>query len=88
MAATYQLQVISPERVVLDEEIQSLVAPGAKGYLGVLANHAPLLTSLMEGKVQVRKADGAETVYRIDGGFLEVADNQAVILADRLEAMD
>lgn len=88
MAATYQLQVITPERIILDEEIQSLVAPGAKGYLGVLANHAPLLTSLVEGNVQVRKPDGSESLYRIDGGFLEVADNQAVILADHLEGME
>ncbi len=85
MAATYKLQVISPERVVLDEEVISLIAPGTEGYLGVLANHAPLLASLAEGTLTVKKEIGSEQKYHLTGGFLEVANNKAVILADRLD---
>ena len=86
MAPTYQLQVITPERIVLEEEVESLVAPGREGYLGVLANHAPLLSSLNKGTIRVRKADMTSENYRVAGGFLEVADNKAVILANTIEA--
>lgn len=85
MAATYHVQIISPQRVVVDKEIESLIAPGVLGYLGVWANHAPLITSLTAGTVKIRDAESKESTYRITGGFLEVADNQAVILADGIE---
>lgn len=86
MAATYHVQIISPQQVVVDTEIESLVAPGSLGYLGVLANHAPLITSLTGGTVKIRDAEGKESTCRISGGFLEVANNQAVILADGIES--
>ena len=85
MPESFDLTVLTPARSVLEERVESIVAPGSEGYLGVLAHHAPLITALMAGKLKVRTAAGAEQVYALSGGFLEVADNRAVILADSLE---
>jgi F-type H+-transporting ATPase subunit epsilon len=84
----YTLGVVTPERKVYEGTIVSLRAPGGSGYLGVLANHAPLVTTLVPGKLTVREEGGAERVFAVSGGFLEVADNVAVLLADSAESPD
>lgn len=84
---SFQLQIVSPERVEYQGEVQSLVAPGGQGYLGILANHAPLLSTLEDGHLTAREANGREHRYRVwGGGFLEVHDNQAVVLTRHIEA--
>jgi F-type H+-transporting ATPase subunit epsilon len=89
MAETFHLTVLTPERPVLDEDVVSIVAPGAQGYLGVLAHHAPLITSLVPGKLSVREGTGEqERTFAISGGFLEVSENTATILADAIETPD
>jgi F-type H+-transporting ATPase subunit epsilon len=88
MPESYQLTVLSPLRTLLDERVESLVAPGTEGYLGVLANHAPLITALVPGKLTVRAAGGETRVFALSGGFLEVSANRAVILADAMEEPD
>jgi len=84
LTVTYRFRILTPSRQVLDEDIVSMVAPGAAGYLGVLANHAPLLTTLMRGILTV-KTDQTEKSYRIDGGILRVAGNSAVLLSEEVE---
>ena len=84
MAATYQLKILTPQKKVLDEAIESLVAPGAAGYLGILANHAPIITTLVAGVLKV-KASGTEKWYRISGGILRVARNDAMLLSEGVE---
>ena len=80
---TFKLQILTPKKRVFQGEISSLVAPGALGYLGVLANHAPLVTTLTAGKVTYRDAQGQATSVESTGeGFLEVRNNQARLLAD------
>jgi len=86
MAATFQLQVATPERVVLAEEITSLIVPGAAGYLGIKARHAPLVAELQIGRMWLRRADGREVHYAIGGGILEVSGEGALVLADCAEA--
>ncbi|MBD3299495.1 MAG: F0F1 ATP synthase subunit epsilon [candidate division Zixibacteria bacterium] len=84
--ASFQLSIVTPAETVLDEEVESIIVPGAKGYLGVLANHAPLITPLQPGKMTIRKpGDSHETIMAIAGGFLEVANNVATVLADATE---
>ena len=82
---TYQLTIVTPEKMIFDQEVESLIAPGTLGYLGILANHAPLMTELVSGKLIVRKADGKEESMAVSGGFLEVSHNKATILADAAE---
>lgn len=84
MAETFHLSLLTPEKSFLEAEVTSIIAPGSEGYLGVLANHAPLITALVPGKLTI-KSDAGESIYAISGGFLEVSDNKATILADALE---
>ncbi|MCB2231768.1 ATP synthase F1 subunit epsilon [bacterium] len=84
----FTLSIVTPERVYFDGDVTSLVVPGTEGYLGVLSNHAPLITSLQNGRIEFR--DGSDTVHilAVSGGFLEVFDNKATLLADTVEAAD
>lgn len=84
MAETFHLSLLTPEKSFLEAEVTSITAPGSEGYLGILAHHAPLITALVPGKLTVKTVDG-ETIYAVSGGFLEVSDNKATILADALE---
>ncbi len=85
MARSFHLEVVTPDRQLLSEEVVSVVAPGVEGYLGVLANHAPLVTELRVGILRVRYPDDTEEQIAISGGFMEVADNRVLVLADSAE---
>ena len=83
--AELTLTVVSPEREVLREEGVTLVlAPSVEGQLGILPRHAPLITQLAPGTLELRR--GVETQhFSITGGFLEVMDNTVTVLADASE---
>ncbi len=83
MAKQFRLQVFTQEKKVVDELVTSLQAPGADGYFGVLADHAPLISALGKGDLTITGADGTRKVA-LTGGFLEVANNTAILLADSL----
>ena len=82
----FKLEVITSDRVVLsDRAIVSVVLPGSEGYLGVLANHAPLVTELKIGEIDIRRGDGTDDAMAVAGGFVEVLDNSVTVLADSAE---
>lgn len=81
----FHLSIVTPERVYYEAEIKSLVAPGSEGYLGVLSQHAPLITALKPGKIEFRDAQDLVHVLAVSDGFLEVSANRATILADAVE---
>lgn len=81
----FKLSVVTPEKVVLEREVRSIVAPGSEGYLGVLTDHAPLITALVPGNLTVVEQDHKKAEYCIAGGFLEVSGNIATVLADSIE---
>jgi len=84
--AEFHLSIVTPEETFLEEMVESIVVPGAKGYLGVLANHAPLITPLRPGKITIRRSGrSGEEILAVSGGFLEVANNQTTVLADAAE---
>ena len=85
MAATYHFKILTPSQKVLDDQIVSLVAPGEAGYLGVLANHAPLITTLQPGTLKITSEDKGEMWLRVKGGILKVARNAAVLLSEGVE---
>jgi len=85
MPATFSLQVVTPDHTVYSGEIVSLVAPGVEGYVGVLAHHAPMLVGLAPGLLELTAPTGERLVYAITGGFLQVAANKAIVLADAAE---
>jgi F-type H+-transporting ATPase subunit epsilon len=84
VASEFKLSILTPERTVFEGPVEYVQVPGTEGYLGVLANHAPLVTALAEGLMTVRKSGGAEEQWKVAGGFFEVSHNQATVLADAL----
>lgn len=84
MAKQFRLLVYTQEKLVLDQQVTSVIAPGEEGYFGVLADHAPLIATLGSGIVTI-KTDTTERKARLSGGFMEVASNMATILADSFE---
>ena len=79
----FRLDILTPKRKIFSGPITSLVAPGELGYLGILSNHAPLVTTLVPGKVTFRDPSGGTRVMQSVGeGLLEVQKNQAVLLLD------
>lgn len=82
---SFLLTIVTPEKKVVEQQIRSLIAPGSEGYLGILAHHTPIITSLIPGKLTIKDTTDTETVFAISGGFLEVAGNRATILADAIE---
>lgn len=81
----YHLQVITPEKIVYDDKVTSLIAPATDGYLGVLTDHAPLITTLKEGVFIITREGKEKYFYKITGGFLEVNNNEVSVLVETLE---
>lgn len=84
MTKKIRLEVVTPERVVVQKDVDSLVVPGSEGYLGVLPGHAPLVAELNTGVLRYKEG-GQEKVAALSGGFMEVALNKAVLLSDTAE---
>ena len=76
-----QLELVSPERMLVSEEVDEVLLPGLDGYLGVLPGHAALLSALKPGVLRYRKGS-AERVVAVYGGFVEVRDDRVRVLAD------
>lgn len=87
MAKTQRLDIVTPEKVVFSEEIDFIVAPGADGELGILPEHAPLVTALKIGVMRVQQ-DGKFFKVAVSGGFMEVKNSRVVVLADTAERAD
>lgn len=81
----FKLSIVTPEKVFLETDVQSLIVPGTEGYLGVLSNHAPLITALRPGKIEYRDQVGKTGFLAVTAGFLEVSNNEATLLADAVE---
>jgi F-type H+-transporting ATPase subunit epsilon len=84
MADTFQLEVATPERLFVDEQVSEAELPGKEGYMGILPGHAPLLSILGSG-ILTYKSGAGEQKLKIEGGFVEVFDNHVRVLADRAE---
>ena len=87
MADTFQLQVATPERLFVDEQVSEAELPGRNGYMGILPGHAPLLSALAPG-ILTYVSGGNRQAIVIDGGFVEVFDNHVRVLADSAERAD
>ncbi|HEX4750501.1 MAG TPA: ATP synthase F1 subunit epsilon [Bryobacteraceae bacterium] len=85
MADTFQLEVATPERLLVNEQVTLAEIPGANGYLGILAGHAPLMSALNPGVLTYEGGGGGPHVFAIGGGFVEVSDNHVRVLADEAE---
>ena len=79
------LEVVTPDRSVVDEEAQMVVAPGEYGEFGVLIGHTPFLTTLKTGMLRYKDKAGGERIVFINGGFAEVLPDKVTVLAESAE---
>jgi F-type H+-transporting ATPase subunit epsilon len=86
MVDNLRLRIVTPERQVLDEEVDEVTAPGTAGEFGVLPNHVTFLSSLQPGRL-LYKQRGQNHTLVVGGGFAEVTDNIMTVLADSAEAV-
>lgn len=82
---TFMLEIVTPEQILFKDEVQFLVAPAVEGELGVLRNHAPLVAALKIGVLRYKDAQDKEQKIAMSGGFMEVVDNTARVLAETAE---
>jgi len=85
MAGNIKLEVVTPEKYVVDEEVQIAVAPGSLGEFGVLIGHTPFLTTLKTGVMHYTDAKGTEKFIFVSGGFAEALPDKVTILAESAE---
>lgn len=84
MASKLKFEIITPERVVLKDEVDQITIPTAEGEITVLPNHIPLIAVLRPGEI-VAKKDKEEIAMSCSGGFIEVTPDKVLILADTAE---
>jgi len=84
----FKLEIITPTKVVFNDFVVSFTAPGTLGSFQVLYNHAPLLSSIGIGEVKLVDQKGQTSRYATSGGFVEVRENRAMILAETAERSD
>lgn len=82
----YDLTVLAPDHSLFQGRVRSLIAPGAEGYFGILARHAPLVAQLGTGVLSVTGENGEPSLFAVHSGFLEVGPDGVTILADTAEA--
>jgi len=82
-----RLDIVTPEKKVYSDDVRYVIAPGGDGELGILPEHAPIMTTLNIGIMRVQK-DGQYTKVAVSGGFLEARNSKVVVLADAAERAD
>lgn len=86
MAKSFKVNIITPEKTVFEAEAVSVVLPGSEGYLGIWANHAPLVTGILPGVMTVKEGESGTIKYMsVSGGFLEVSGNVVNVMCDSCE---
>ena len=80
-----KVSVISPEATLFEGEVESLVAPAFDGEVGILTDHAPMMTLLGRGVLRLTGGSGAGQQFAVEGGFLQVLDNQVRVVTERAE---
>ena len=80
-----KVSVISPEAILFEGDVDSVVAPAFDGEVGILQHHAPMVTLLGSGDLRL-KGGGADRRFFVEGGFLQVVDDQVRIVTEKAEA--
>lgn len=83
MAKSFQVNIITPEKTAFQKEAVSIIFPGAEGYVGAWANHAPLVTTVEPGVVWLKLNDvGDERYFAVSGGFCEISENKVNLMVE------
>ena len=83
-ATSFRLEIVTPQRLILSDEVMELMAPGAEGYFGVLPGHIPFITTLDIGELTYRK-DKGERHLAVTWGYIEVQGDKVIVLAETAE---
>ena len=86
--AAITLRILTAGGLAIEDEAVSIVAPGELGYLGILHNHAPLVTTLTPGQLAWRRASGEQRTVRVGEGLLEIAQNRCTVLTSSVSAAE
>ena len=84
MADTFEIEIATPEKLVMRQQAEAAQIPGKDGYMGILPGHAALLSELGEGTLSITNG-GQINDFHVTGGYVEVRDNHVRVLADRAE---
>jgi F-type H+-transporting ATPase subunit epsilon len=85
--AELHFELVTPERQVMSEDVYMVVVPGTEGDSGIMAGHAPYMTTLKNGDISVYRSSGAQPEkIAVTGGFAEVGDKGLTVLAESVEA--
>lgn len=82
MAEAFKFELVSPERLLVSEQVEHVVIPGAEGEMTVMANHAPVMTTVKPGVVRVKAISGKEDSYVVFGGFADILPDACTLLAE------
>jgi F-type H+-transporting ATPase subunit epsilon len=82
MAEAYKFELVSPERLLVSESVESVVIPGTEGEMTVMANHSPVMATVKPGVVTVKTVSGAEQRYVVFGGFADILPEGCTLLAE------
>ena len=88
MAEAFKFELVSPERLLVSEQVEQVVIPGAEGEMTVLANHAPAMTTIKPGVVTVKLAGGQEDRFVVFGGFADILPSGCTLLAESAVRVD
>ena len=81
---TVKLDIVTAERVVFTDDVDLVIVPGIDGLMGILPHHAPLMTTLQPGELEIKKG-GEEFFLAVTGGYIEVRPDRIIVLADAAE---
>ena len=87
MANKLNLEVVTPTKLVVSEQVDLCTVPGTEGVFGVMANHAPILATIAIGEMHY-EIDGKQEKMAVSGGFVEVSNNRMTVLAEAAERME
>ncbi|TIL73872.1 MAG: F0F1 ATP synthase subunit epsilon [Mesorhizobium sp.] len=87
MPEAFKFELVSPERLLVSEQVESVVIPGAEGEMTVMAHHAPVMTTIKPGVVTVKTAEGKAERYVVFGGFADIVPAGCTLLAESAVAV-
>ncbi|MBP0437649.1 F0F1 ATP synthase subunit epsilon [Tianweitania sediminis] len=88
MAEAYKFELVSPERLLVSESVESVVIPATEGEMTVMANHSPVMTTIKPGVVRVKTVSGKEDRYVVYGGFADILPDVCTLLAESAVHVD
>ncbi len=88
MAEPFAFELVSPEALVLSGDASEVIVPGTEGYFTVLANHAPVMSTVKPGVVEVKMADGGSQKIFVRGGFADVSPSGLTLLAEHAVSLE